>query len=375
MKNQYYRKNKNIIDEKKLIEYIFEDKKNIYTIDKYLINEVGFLDTIKKAATQPKQFFKDEGKDMAKSVLNFAMFNSICSNLAFNLNKTWAIKNQSYAIIKDIYPKAMQVLSFFYRSKYALIIWRGFKKYYTWDLAMAAILLYEGNRDDKGITYSVSQSKRTTPSDFRSKINEYFNKIKSGQLKVNRITKDIEGDEESSGSGGGSFGGDSGSGGGSGEATSEIFTKVIEIIESRLTSSNFNTFRNRIKADLERLNSANSDMESKKNIQAIIDLAERSDQYLKKYSDFASLQKTKITNLLNNYKSIFTFPISDGSGKKISISGTSTITIDPDFNFGNADEFLHKIKIFFLFIIISKSETEPFVKNIIMSINELKNPS
>lgn len=371
MHSQYYKKkkniknSKNIKDEKKIIDYIFENKSNIYNIDAYLINEAGFFDTVKNAATNPQQFYKNTGKDMAKSVLNFAMFNSMCGNLAANLNKTWAIKAQAYAIIKDIYPKAMQVLNFFYRSKYALIIWRGFKKYYTWDLAMATILLYEGYKDDKGIMYAISQSKKTTPADFRTKINEYHGKIKSGALTINRLTKDVEDSE----------GGESGLGGMSDrekerkiDETSEL-GKIIKIVDDTIRGSgDFSDFKRKLLVELTKIITTITDIKIKKNVSTLIDFTKRGT--MDKYSSYIGLNKRKVDKIINDNQSIFEFPIEDVSGNEI-IKRGSTIGIPPEFDFGNIAETIPHIKMFFLFstIALSDNEYNAFINAIIVEID------
>ena len=194
MNYQYHINDKKdkIINEKKVIDYLFKNKNNLYDIDNYLTNE-GILDTAKKLSSVDgvKELGKTIAKSAGKAVLNFAAFNFICSNIASNMNKTWAVKAQANAIIKQLYPDAMRVLAFFYKSMYSLIIVRGFKKYYSWDLAMAAILLYKSSEEDRGITYAYSESKKITPTILKDEILDFSRKIQDKRLTVDPLTKKV----------------------------------------------------------------------------------------------------------------------------------------------------------------------------------------
>lgn len=194
MNYQYHINDKKdkIINEKKVIDYLFENKNNLYDIDEYLTNE-GAFDVMKKASSVEgiKELGKTIAKSAGKAVLNFAAFNFICSNIASNMNKTWAVKAQANGIIKQLYPDAMRVLAFFYKSMYSLIIVRGFKKYYSWDLAMAAILLYKSSEEDRGITYAYSESKKITPTTLKDEILDFSRKIQDKRLTVDPLTKKV----------------------------------------------------------------------------------------------------------------------------------------------------------------------------------------
>ena len=228
MSRKYYKPNTNGYSDEKIIKLVFEDKKRLYDSFGY-INELA---NPLSAATQPGKFAKDEGKDAGKSVLNFLAFNKICRNVAASLNKNWTLKRTVGSMVKDIYLQSIVVLAFFYKSKFKLIIWRGFNQYYSWDLAMAAILLYEGYKDDKGISYSYSQSTKVTPQMMKEKILEYFGKIRTTKsLTISPITLDVvDGDAISSDSSGSS----AATGGGAGN---DAMSKLITIDLNRLPNA------------------------------------------------------------------------------------------------------------------------------------------
>jgi hypothetical protein len=190
MAKNYYRQNIKKLNEEKIINLVFENNKNLYKPLDY-ISEAGILPSL-KTITNPSDATKRDAKDSGKSILNFMAFNKICRNIAASLNKNWTLKRATGAVVKDIYQQSIVVLAFFYRSKFKLIVWRGFNKYYSWDLAMASILLYESYKNDSGISYAYTESAKVSPTSLKDKITSYFNKIRNKTLSINTTTLDIE---------------------------------------------------------------------------------------------------------------------------------------------------------------------------------------
>lgn len=176
----------NKINEEKLISLIFENKNNLYDLKNSIYTEFtgAALDSAKEKA-------KVELKDAAKGILNFAAFNIICERVAKNLNKTWQLKNTTGNMVKDIYKESILILRFFYSSKYKLIVWRGFTKYYSWDLAMACILMFESFKNDKQISYALQQAKNINPAFLKNQIIDFYNKIKNKTIIIDPKSLDV----------------------------------------------------------------------------------------------------------------------------------------------------------------------------------------
>lgn len=175
-------KNKNLFNEENVIRMIFENDKKVYSLDENLLTS---------AAKYTGNKIKQAGKDIGKGLLNFAAFNFICRVIAEQLNKSWALKRATGQIVGNIYQKALIVLSFFYKSKYKLILLRGFTKYYSWDLALAIIFIHEGFENQKGITFAVKSAYGVTPDIMKQKIELFHEKIKSKRVVLNMLSLDV----------------------------------------------------------------------------------------------------------------------------------------------------------------------------------------
>jgi hypothetical protein len=173
---------KNFFNEDDIIKMIFENDKKIYNLDE------AVLDTaLKYAGNKSKQVVKDFGK----GILNFAAFNFICRVIAEQLNKNWALKRATGQMVGEVYQKALIVLSFFYKSKYKLVILRGFSKYYSWDLALAIIFVYEGFKNEKGIAFAIRSAYGATPNIMKQKIELFYEKIKSKTIVLDMLSLDV----------------------------------------------------------------------------------------------------------------------------------------------------------------------------------------
>ena len=186
MSRKYYKPDIDGYSDEKIIKLVFEDKESLYDSLNYM-TEADLLDRV----TNPKGALKRDAKDIGKSLLNFLAFKKICRNIAASLNKNWALKRAVGQAVKDVYQQSIVVLAFFYRSKFKLIIWRGFSEYYSWDLALASIFLYESYKNDNGIAYAYGQSRKVTPQSLKSKIQEYHTKITNKTLFINKAL-DVE---------------------------------------------------------------------------------------------------------------------------------------------------------------------------------------
>jgi hypothetical protein len=182
------RKKESLFNEDEVIDLIFENDKKIKNKKIYKLEEAITPRILAYAGKKTKQVAKDVGKGL----LNFAIFNMICRTITERLNKTWGLKRATGDVVKDIYQKALIVLSFFYKSKYKLILIRGFSKYYSWDLAMAIIFVYEGFKNDNGITYGIRSAYKITPDIMKQKIDDFYTKIMNKRVTLNMLTLDID---------------------------------------------------------------------------------------------------------------------------------------------------------------------------------------
>jgi len=191
------------IKDETIINYIFNEnnyKKVFLKEDLNKVFEAGKElgtagDNLNKMGTNAA---KQSAIKAASGVKNFLVFNTVCTNIAKKLNENWAAKRQLLPVINSIYTKTMVVLTFFYKSNLKIIIMRGFKKFYSWDLALAAIFIYESFLE-KGIDAKQASQKANFQT-LKQKIEEYYSKITSKQLTINPITlqiRDSEGGETS----------------------------------------------------------------------------------------------------------------------------------------------------------------------------------
>lgn len=181
------KKRVNAFDQGNIIDLIFESDKKIKNQKIYKLDEAVTPKVLSFAGKKVKQ----AGKDIGKGILNFALFNKICRTIAEKLNKTWALKRATGNVVKEIYQKALIVLAFFYKSKYKLILIRGFSQYYSWDLALAIIFVYESLKNDKGIIDAIKNAYTVTPDIMKKQIEDYYNKITTKILSISLLSLDV----------------------------------------------------------------------------------------------------------------------------------------------------------------------------------------
>lgn len=183
-------------NEEKIIDFIFENKNSNKNIDnsffyenkiktKRVYNEYeGPMDKIKNAgdalAAAGANTLKNMAKAAAKNLVSFGAFKVICKQIAKALNKDLATKKAALIQIKARYNDSMDVTRFFLKAKktmYPILLMRGYKEFYSWELAMACIIIYES----EGIS-EIWNNVRSFNINSLQKITEFKEKIDSGQL-------------------------------------------------------------------------------------------------------------------------------------------------------------------------------------------------
>ena len=373
-----YNNHKRISDEK-IIDFVFKENNNLYGVNDYLkkneINE-GIFDVAMKGFNNiknPKEAFKKDAKDAGKALLNFLAFNKVCKNIAANLNKNWALKRQTGDMVKDVYKQSLLVLAFFYKSKYKPIIWRGFNQYYSWDLALASIFLYESFKNNSNMTYAYSQSTKVTPVILKNKILEYQKKITSKILDIDRTTLDvIDADAvEYGGRGGGGF-----FSGGSDDRLDKLVTimkpNMLKFITPLLLIAEYE----RIKTLKDTEGFTESDL---KYIDNIIEALNELNKIWKKVTGKPNQDLGKaITLSRSTMKFGDLFSLKDSSGKELKIDATrpgdNKVSIENDFNIENvtgADSQKIKLKIMYshiLYYLKAKSVSLSPINNFIVTV-------
>jgi hypothetical protein len=128
--------------------------------------------------------------NIGTGVKNFAVFPSVCTIIARKLNESWGTKTELLVVLNQIYKKSMVVLTFFYKSNLKAVIMRGFKTFYTWDLALAAIYVHESFAENGMDAKKAAAG--TNLLIMKQKIEEYHNKIITKRLIRNKSSQVID---------------------------------------------------------------------------------------------------------------------------------------------------------------------------------------
>jgi hypothetical protein len=368
----------NHFDQNKIIEFIFENNKKQIDFDKYVFNEGPAFDKL-----------KDKVKDMGKAVVAVAAFRMICMYLSVVLNRNWQTKKRAFPIIKSIWKESMEVLRFFLNSSNLdKPLYTALQSFYSWELSMAAILIYEAFRDGKGISETKKRIKSLDPEDFKTYINSYAEKIKSGAIGINKFTYKVE--EYGSGGSPGSGGpGGSPGPGGSGSITSADISKIFNFLKNPTSplakiSKNYpGDYRDFIKLFKEAKSGITGlSSDAAKGLEQIIDTLEDNE------SEWNGVSTSTVSILENQMRgSIITFPnsttMTDGTNSIGYSSGGYTV---PDgFNFSkvqnaalgpgsmNTEQVKLKFMFLFAFALDSKKEKDYIIKELINNFSFVKN--
>ena len=355
---------KNLFNEDDIIRMIFDNDKKIYNLDENLFTA---------AAKYTGNKIKQAAKDIGKGLLNFAAFNFICRVIAEQLNKNWALKRATGQIVGNIYQQSLIVLSFFYKSKYKLVILRGFSKYYSWDLALAVILIHEGFENEKGVAFAIKEAYSTTPDKMKRKIEDAYNKIKNKTYVISPLSLDVV-DKNAA------IDKTREVGGGFGKIAIETDKIAIDFKRFSVTLSSPTTFIRTIDKYKTR-NSPNA--ETTAYLDMLVTMLNEIEVYWDSVMPPSTLMDVKDAIYRGQAEVKFNRPkeIKDSTGLKIDIARTSGIVnINANFilnDIQNPDANIMKAKIIFC-ILLKELKSSPLelraTKEIISKIDLLKNP-
>lgn len=184
------------LNENEIIDFIFDNKK-IKKIDNTLFfnekkikksrvyTEDGMVDKIKDGAGAVQSSGLDKLKSMAKtiakSLVSFGAFRIICKQIAKALNKDLQTKRIAFNKIKAHYADSMVVTNFFLKSSYSMYLLKGYKEFYSWELAMACIMIFRS----KEISQVWSEVRSFNVNKIEE-IGDFRKKIDSKQLIINQ---------------------------------------------------------------------------------------------------------------------------------------------------------------------------------------------
>lgn len=361
------------IDENKLIEFIFENKNKTNDLEEYVFNEGPGLDKLKTKV-----------KNIGKGLVAFATFRFICMYLSVILNRNWQTKKRSFPIIRSIWKESMEVLRFFLNSSNLdKPLYTALQSFYSWELSMASIIVYETLRDGKSISEAKQRIKSLSPEDFKTYISQYAAKIKDGSIGLNKITLKVEE------YGGGGGGGGGGRGGGASISTmdiSRIFNFLSNPVSLRSTeppikkeyTGDYLIFIKLFREAKNKITGLSSD--------AIKGLEQIIDSLTSNVSNWNSMSSADASLIMTMMKSgPIKFPSNDMSdGTKDIVYSTGDYSVPDDFNFSKVsdaggrmalDEKHLRLKFMFLFALVFDTENEKdfIIKEMIDKFTFVKN--